>query len=431
MPSSNMHQMDQAEPNVGICAVCGDRADGYHYGVLSCRGCNAFFRRAVAFNLQFHCRRDGHCEINKNARCACRACRLHKCRTVGMDSSAVQVRREVKDVLGLNYKQENNVEIIGTEILQSSFSDLLSAQVFGSAKILDSPQLKSRLLGSMNSLANCPNSPAIVHPIDRLIEWYFCQRYRRNSMLSQTVEQILNSMTGQQSGLSHQITPEELSQINKVQMILMFEWVEQLEVFDQLENPFEKTHLLRAYAPKYLLLDIIFYTLEQGFSDRIVYPNGSYIYRGHLLLPKMSPSNGRTDREIAYFTSMEMIYGEEHLNLIEDLIEPMMDLEITFGEFIALRLFLLWDSDAAVLDYDSYKQLVNTDLMRQQVERTFSELQAWYELHSLATEDRLSTLLQFLPVFKKSAEHFSRIMENIPDFDVTEWQFISDLLMRK
>uniref|UniRef100_A0A914DV10 Nuclear receptor domain-containing protein n=1 Tax=Acrobeloides nanus TaxID=290746 RepID=A0A914DV10_9BILA len=75
-----------------LCAVCGDQADGYHYGALSCRGCNAFFRRAVNFNLQFTCRRGGNCIVDKNARCACRACRLKKCKTVGMDRQAVQQR---------------------------------------------------------------------------------------------------------------------------------------------------------------------------------------------------------------------------------------------------------------------------------------------------------------------------------------------------
>ncbi|VDD89776.1 unnamed protein product [Enterobius vermicularis] len=67
------------------CCVCGDIADGYHYGVLSCRGCNAFFRRAVTYNLHFICRHGGTCLVDKDARCACRACRLRKCEQMGMD----------------------------------------------------------------------------------------------------------------------------------------------------------------------------------------------------------------------------------------------------------------------------------------------------------------------------------------------------------
>ncbi|VDK21077.1 unnamed protein product [Anisakis simplex] len=46
---------------------------------MSCRGCNAFFRRAITYGLAFTCRRDGNCRVDKNARCACRACRLKKC----------------------------------------------------------------------------------------------------------------------------------------------------------------------------------------------------------------------------------------------------------------------------------------------------------------------------------------------------------------
>ena len=44
-----------------VCAVCSDYASGYHYGVWSCEGCKAFFKRSIqgtrvllAVSLAFH-----------------------------------------------------------------------------------------------------------------------------------------------------------------------------------------------------------------------------------------------------------------------------------------------------------------------------------------------------------------------------------------
>ncbi|VDN43984.1 unnamed protein product [Gongylonema pulchrum] len=107
--------MDITSCFVGECSICGDVADGYHYGVLSCRGCNAFFRRAVTHGMQFHCRRGGTCHVDKNARCACRACRLKKCEQMGMDrkggqpsqpNQLVSIPRLISDVLSVS-KNDN------------------------------------------------------------------------------------------------------------------------------------------------------------------------------------------------------------------------------------------------------------------------------------------------------------------------------------
>ncbi|TMS38740.1 hypothetical protein L596_005395 [Steinernema carpocapsae] len=84
-----------ATPEQQICLICGGIANGYHFGAMSCAACNAFFRRSIAEKRKYICRKDGICEINPNARCFCRACRLKKCFVVGMDAKAVQPHRDV------------------------------------------------------------------------------------------------------------------------------------------------------------------------------------------------------------------------------------------------------------------------------------------------------------------------------------------------
>ncbi|XP_053552260.1 hepatocyte nuclear factor 4-beta-like, partial [Bombina bombina] len=38
-----------------LCAICGDRATGKHYGASSCDGCKGFFRRSVRKNHMYAC----------------------------------------------------------------------------------------------------------------------------------------------------------------------------------------------------------------------------------------------------------------------------------------------------------------------------------------------------------------------------------------
>ncbi|XP_072541787.1 estrogen receptor isoform X2 [Salminus brasiliensis] len=66
------------------CAVCSDYASGYHYGVWSCEGCKAFFKRSIQGHNDYVCPATNQCTIDRNRRKSCQACRLRKCYEVGM-----------------------------------------------------------------------------------------------------------------------------------------------------------------------------------------------------------------------------------------------------------------------------------------------------------------------------------------------------------
>ncbi|XP_027383566.1 nuclear receptor subfamily 1 group I member 3 isoform X3 [Bos indicus x Bos taurus] len=81
--------MASGEDEPRNCAVCGDRATGYHFHALTCEGCKGFFRRTVNKSTSLTCPFAGSCEVNKAQRRHCPACRLQKCLDAGMKKDNV------------------------------------------------------------------------------------------------------------------------------------------------------------------------------------------------------------------------------------------------------------------------------------------------------------------------------------------------------
>uniref|UniRef100_A0A4W3HEL9 Estrogen receptor n=1 Tax=Callorhinchus milii TaxID=7868 RepID=A0A4W3HEL9_CALMI len=93
---------EQSSPSAGAlessketryCAVCSDYASGYHYGVWSCEGCKAFFKRSIQGHNDYMCPATNQCTIDKNRRKSCQACRLRKCYEVGMMKGGIRKDR--------------------------------------------------------------------------------------------------------------------------------------------------------------------------------------------------------------------------------------------------------------------------------------------------------------------------------------------------
>ncbi|XP_062291254.1 retinoic acid receptor RXR-alpha-A isoform X1 [Scomber scombrus] len=154
-----------------ICAICGDRSSGKHYGVYSCEGCKGFFKRTVRKDLSYTCRDNKDCVIDKRQRNRCQYCRYQKCLAMGMKRevllhAAVQEERQrAKD------RNENEVESTSCANEDMPVEKILEAEQ------AVEPKTETYIETNLGVPSNSPNDPVtnICQAADKqlftLVEW--------------------------------------------------------------------------------------------------------------------------------------------------------------------------------------------------------------------------------------------------------------------
>uniref|UniRef100_A0A673IAF6 Retinoic acid receptor RXR n=1 Tax=Sinocyclocheilus rhinocerous TaxID=307959 RepID=A0A673IAF6_9TELE len=147
-----------------ICAICGDRSSGKHYGVYSCEGCKGFFKRTVRKDLTYTCRDNKDCIIDKRQRNRCQYCRYQKCLAMGMKREAVQEERQ-------RAKERSEAEF------GSCANEDMPVEKILEAELAVEPKTETYVEANLSAPANSPNDPVtnICQAADKqlftLVEW--------------------------------------------------------------------------------------------------------------------------------------------------------------------------------------------------------------------------------------------------------------------
>jgi retinoid X receptor alpha len=283
------HQQQQQQPQLNqipspkaICAICGDKASGKHYGVHSCEGCKGFFKRTVRKDLTYTCRDLRECTIDKRQRNRCQYCRYQKCLTAGMKREAVQEERQ-------KHKDRNEPQ---------------------------SPQSNSN-----NELSKdeSPSSNQILSPFDA-----------EDSVLTHSEKSFLDKLIESENLFfpkcdqidERECSIELLCESAEVQTRNLPLWAKSIPQFNELDID-DQVCLLRANWRELMCCSFIYRSMPCG--DALLLANG------HLFRPSSC-----TDENLKYLFQ----------RLSEDIIEVMRDLKIDQIEFACLKCIILFDPES-------------------------------------------------------------------------------------
>ncbi|ELT92951.1 hypothetical protein CAPTEDRAFT_224945 [Capitella teleta] len=289
-PQSDNDMVDGSAVDGPVCLVCGDKGSGFHYSVYTCEGCKGFFKRTVQKNLNYCCKENGMCVVNKFTRNSCQCCRFQKCIEVGMKREAV---REDRSPGGKHRHKRPRVE--------------------GSMEDSDS---QTYIINQGSVLSNSPPSgpPSMVIPSSLLPE--------DEDLISQLIEARPDLTPNLDQAEENKFDINNLMQFGYMELRLIIEWARKVPGFPSLLIE-DQMALLKASFMELNVFRLAYRSLE--FESGIKFAKGVIL----------------TGDE-----SLNIGWGKDLIMFTGEFVQRLKEVQIDHTEFCLLNAIILTYPDA-------------------------------------------------------------------------------------
>ncbi|CAF4196198.1 unnamed protein product, partial [Rotaria sp. Silwood2] len=363
------------------CAVCNDIASGYHYGVWSCEGCKAFFKRSIQGTNEYICPATNTCTIDKHRRKSCQACRLRRCYEVGMTKGTTRRERKYRKKAvsvckitstssnsnttnnSIRSNQEHGLLVTTTETPPTTAGTPSASQINNNNNNFSSSQVQT-------NKATSESLRIPIAPADFI------------ATLSQASRLNLPSKADTSRPLDDQYFLQLLAKIFDQELVVLINWAKAMPGYTESLTLDQQVTIIEQSWLDTLLLDIIERSLERN-DDTLHFAPDFIISRNRTL---SSPGVG------GICTSL--------FNILQTFKEP----RTTHEEFIALKAAILINSiPATITTTKSFRLLTNQ--IYQSIQYACDSNPSVYQDNSI----RHFTLLLQLPHIKMLSSKLIRL----------------------
>ncbi|KAG8011394.1 Estrogen receptor gamma, partial [Nibea albiflora] len=300
------------------CAVCHDYASGYHYGVWSCEGCKAFFKRSIQRDNEYICPATNECTIDKNRRKSCQACRLRKCYEVGMTKCGMRKERG-------NYRSPQMRRM--TRLTSQGRTDGSSVLTGSAVVSLNAPQ---------------PSALTSEQLIERLMEAEPPEIYLMKDMKKPLTEaKVMMSLTN--------LADKEL--------VHMITWAKKIPGFVEL-GLLDQVHLLECCWLEVLMVGLMWRSVDH--PGKLIFSPDLSLSSQALPLRVIS-----LDERLSVFVRL---YGREEGSCVQGFVEifdmllaatsRVRELKLQREEYVCLKAMILLNSNMCLSSSESSSQLL-------------------------------------------------------------------------
>ncbi|XP_073415575.1 retinoic acid receptor RXR-alpha isoform X5 [Dendrobates tinctorius] len=349
-----------------ICAICGDRSSGKHYGVYSCEGCKGFFKRTVRKDLTYTCRDNKDCLIDKRQRNRCQYCRYQKCLAMGMK----------REVLG-------SWTAAGKKFVIRNEGNLDQPLHPPGGSYLDHPSAvqeeRQRGKDRNENEVECTSSANEDMPVEKILEAELAVEPKTETYIEANMGLTPNSP-------SDPVT--NICQAADKQLFTLVEWAKRIPHFSELPLD-DQVILLRAGWNELLIASFSHRSI--AVKDGILLATGLHVHRNS-----------------AHSAGVGAIFDR----VLTELVSKMRDMQMDKTELGCLRAIVLFNPDS--------KGLSNPSEVEALREKVYASLEAYCKHKYPEQPGRFAKLLLRLPALRsiglKCLEHlfFFKLIGDTP-----------------